>query len=234
LSGISQRGVGAWERARLDRVHALAETDPAAALDGVELVLGDLHRRRSAEADPLDTETRTALAQESMALRTRLASEGGPRLKGFRRDFIARVAPGAAWSDWEAGVPASITIAQAILESSWGRSAPGNNLFGLKGVGPDGSTRRKVVEYNGHRRRVRGADFRAYTSVDEALADHSAILAQSPRYARARAVQEDPARYARALQGTYATDPRYARKLVEMIETYRLDRFDWNPRSPWR
>ncbi|MDP2313928.1 MAG: glucosaminidase domain-containing protein [Pseudomonadota bacterium] len=233
VDGLSQRGAGARIRARMDRAFALAQTSPTAASALVDELLTDLHERRTQAEDPLDSDTREALAREVLGLRTALALAAAPLPKGFRGEFLASVIDGAAWSDWSRGVPASITVAQAILESNWGKSAPSFNLFGLKGEGPAGSNKRRVVEYKNGRRRIRTAAFRAYHDVGEALDDHARILANSRHYARARAVAEEPARYALALQGTYATDPRYAGKLVDMIERYALDRFDWNARSPW-
>lgn len=234
VEGLSQRGAGARVRARLDRAAALASADPKAGVEHLDGLLQELHERRSSETDPLDADTRNAIAREALDLRTRVLLGDLPVPEGFRRTFVESVAAGATWSDWSQGVPASVTIAQAILESSWGRSAPGYNLFGLKGEGPAGSNKRRVVEYKGKKRKIRMANFRAYHHVDEALADHARILATSRHYARARAVAEEPARYLQALQGTYATDPRYAQKLTGMIERYDLARFDWNPRSPWR
>lgn len=238
VDGLSLRGAGARVRARLERAKALAETAPIEAVTLVDELLTDLHQRRSLdlgtlELDPLDADTRGALAREMVALRTRLTMADLVIPQGFRGDFVASVAAGAAWSDWSLGVPASITVAQAILESNWGKSAPSFNLFGLKGEGPAGSNRRRVVEYKNGHRRTKMAAFRAYHDVGEALDDHARILANSRHYAKARAVAEDTARYAMALQGTYATDPRYAKKLGSMIERYALDRLDWNARSPW-
>lgn len=234
IAGLSQRGEGARIRARADRGIALGATDAAAAREQLDGLLQELHARRSNAEDPLDVDTRDALARELLDARTALLLRDLPVAEGFRRSFIEQVVRGAVWSDWAHGVPASITIAQAVLESSWGRAAPGHNLFGIKGEGPAGSSARRVVEYRGKERIKRTAKFRAYEHVDQSLADHARILATSRHYTRAREVGEDPLRFAEALQGVYATDPRYARKLAGMIVGYDLARFDWNPRSPWQ
>ncbi len=233
VAGIAMRGPGARVRARLDRVRLAVEANADGVLLEIDEILTDIRGRRGALEAPFDLDTREALAREALGLRNQhvLGTVSAPR--GFQQDFIVAVAGGAAWSDWAQGVPASITLAQAILESNWGRSAPGFNLFGMKGEGTAGSQRRRVVEYRNGRRRVKMADFRAYSSFDEGLVDHASILATGRRYARARAVSEDVPAYAAALQGTYATDPRYASKLTGLVARYRLDRFDWNPRSPW-
>jgi flagellum-specific peptidoglycan hydrolase FlgJ len=224
---------------RLERVADLVGTAPAAALPILDDLLHELQVRRSGADDPLEADTRDTLAREAVGLRTRAVlaappAPGAPAVPdGYQGDFVRSVADGAAWSDWSLGVPASVTIAQAILESNWGRSAPGNNLFGLKGEGPAGSVRRRVVEYRRGRRSVRTASFRAYPDVNGSLLDHASILANSRHYIRARLASEAPDAYAAALQGTYATDPRYAGKLVGLIARYGLDRFDWNAHSPW-
>ena len=223
--GIALRGPAAQIRARLDRVAGLGPTT-----DGVratDLLLGELRSARDAVDGPLDVETIEHVAREAISLRSAAVLEIVPVRRGFREAFVRTVADGATFADWATGIPASITIAQAILESDWGRAAPGNNLFGLKGEGPAGSNLRRVVEYrNGHRGK-KLASFRAYRSVAESLLDHGRILANSKKYAKARAVSEDPAAFARALQGVYATDPRYATKLVHLVEGLELGRFDW-------
>lgn len=56
-------------------------------------------------------------------------------------DFIAAIAPYAQAEMKRSGVLASITLAQGALESAWGRSAPGNNLFGIKGSGQQQTTK---------------------------------------------------------------------------------------------
>ncbi len=162
-----------------------------------------------------------------LALRVRVLVATTPLPSGRKGEFLASVLPGATFGDVVFGVPASVTVAQAILESGWGKSAPGFNLFGMKGVGPAGSSKRRVVEYQRGKRGHRHHEFRLYHSFAESLADHSRVLATADRYAPARLVAEDPVAYARALQGKYATDPRYGTKLGELADHYGLRRFDW-------
>lgn len=67
-------------------------------------------------------------------------------------EFIARLAPVAVQDMRKYGVPASLTLAQAILESNWGTSGltqKANNLFGIKGTGPAGSVTMQTTEYQG-------------------------------------------------------------------------------------
>lgn len=205
----------------------LAAGDAMAARIAVDQLL-DLLRAR-VEAGTVTMADAAPLAKELCVTRadTIWALGGAPR--GSQGAFLKRTAAGASLGDWQWGVPASVTLAQAILESDWGRSAPGNNLFGMKGTGPAGSTVGRVVEYRHGRRSTRLDSFRAYHDEAEALADHARILGSRARYARARKAGDDPRAFARALVGVYASDPRYAQKLDHLIGLFGLDRFDWRP-----
>ncbi|MEI7027170.1 glycoside hydrolase family 73 protein [Paenibacillus sp. y28] len=142
-------------------------------------------------------------------------------------DFIARIAPYAVTEQRRTGVLASITIAQGALESGWGQSAPGNNLFGIKGTGQELTTQEYI---NGSFVTVKDG-FRVYDSWEGSCIDHSDFLAVNPRYAKAgffsRCAELDYAGAAKALQTAgYATDPSYASKLIGIIETYGLSDYD--------
>lgn len=230
--GQAQRGAGAWLRAKVERVQAQLSTDPLGAREAADLLLADLQARRGDPADALEPDTLEEVAATVIAVRNAAIEALRPARGGAAEAFIHSVADGAVWSDWRWGVPSSVTLAQAILESDWGRSAPANNLFGLKGEGPAGSVVRRVVEYRHGRRSHKQAAFRAYTDPGEAVRDHGRILGENRRYAKARAVSEDLSAYTRALTGTYATDPRYGAKLLRLIEARGLDRYDWATPAP--
>lgn len=233
VAGIAMRGPGAMVRARLDGAREMLAAGRAhEARERAEALLGELRLRLDSAEEPLDLETIRSAAREAVAVRNAAVAWLTPFPTGFRGEFLASVVDGATFHDWMLGVPAAISLAQAVLESDWGRSAPGYNLFGLKGEGTAGSLKRRVVEYRRGRRIRVFAPFRAYDAPEESMLDHAEILARAPRYARARAASEDHAGYARALQGTYATDPRYARKLVRIIEGLGLGRFDWVQGAP--
>lgn len=233
VAGIALRGPGAMIRSRLDSARELlAEGRATEARERAESLLGDLRLRMESAEEPLDVETLREAAREAVTVRNAAIAWLTPFPSGFRGEFLASVVDGATFHDWMLGVPAAISLAQAILESDWGRSAPGYNLFGLKGEGTAGSLQRRVVEYRRGRRIRVFAPFRAYHAAEEAMLDHAEILARGARYARAREASEDHTSYARALQGTYATDPRYAKKLVRIIEGLGLGRFDWVQGAP--
>jgi flagellum-specific peptidoglycan hydrolase FlgJ len=105
--------------------------------------------------------------------------------------FINLVAPGAIAAQQRFGVPAAVTIAQAIEESAWGNSglaARDHNLFGIKGTGPAGSVTLPTSEYFSGQWVTVGAPFRVYRNVAESIADHAELLATSGYHQRLRRV----------------------------------------------
>ena len=135
------------------------------------------------------------------------------------------VAPARAASR-HTGVPAELILAQAALETGWGRhqihTADGrnsHNLFGIKaGRSWQGPTVQVTThEYlDGERTRIKDR-FRVYESYEAAFTDYGRLLSNSPRYAAvSRAPTAEQA--ARELQaGGYATDPAYADKLIKIM-----------------
>ena len=218
--GASLRGEGARLRQRVERVLRAPLADDAA-----NTLLRELRRRRDDPAEVLDVLTLDSVAREVIGARNRAHLDALPA-RGASRAFLATLADSASFGDWLHGIPASVTLAQAILESSWGRRAPGFNYFGMKGVGPAGSTPAWVVEWYGGMRVVRASQLRAYESSEQALEDHAAVLRYFRAYGPARAVAHDSDAFARALRGTYATDPGYAAKLTGLFDLYGLRNFD--------
>lgn len=122
-------------------------------------------------------------------------------------------------------IPASITLAQGLLESGAGRSTlarKANNHFGIK-CGGDWTGRRTY-----HDDDARGECFRAYKHVKDSYEDHSRFLATKRRYAFLFDLKlTDYKGWARGLKKAgYATSPTYANQLIALIELYGLDRFD--------
>jgi flagellum-specific peptidoglycan hydrolase FlgJ len=152
-----------------------------------------------------------------------------PHDTSSRPAFISQIAPGAVATQQKYGVPASVTIAQAIEESGWGRSALAtmdHNLFGIKGTGPAGSDPRPTQEYEDGQPVARVALFRVYHNVAESIDDHGKLLATSGYYRQAMADRQDPNAFANALTGVYATDPDYGPKLIALMRQYNLYRYD--------
>jgi len=121
-------------------------------------------------------------------------------------------------------IPASITLAQGLLESGAGASklsVKGNNHFGIKCHGWKGLTIYADDD-------ARNECFRAYSNVEDSYEDHSLFLRQNGRYARLFDLKiTDYTGWAKGLQACgYATDKAYANKLISLIETYELYTFD--------
>ncbi len=143
--------------------------------------------------------------------------------------FIAQVAPGALAAQRQYGIPAAVTIAQAIDESGWGQSllaTQDNNLFGIKGTGPAGSVLRPTQEYQNGQAVTVNAPFRVYSSMAQSITDHSLLLATGSSYKQAMADRRSPDAFANDLTGVYATDPNYGASLITIMRQYNLYRFD--------
>jgi flagellar protein FlgJ len=125
------------------------------------------------------------------------------------------------------GLPAKFMMAQAALESGFGRHEikfengdTSHNLFGVK-AGPSWNGRVVEALTTEH---IDGVDqkrvekFRAYSSYEESFRDFAALIRNNPRYQAVMGSLHDPIRYANAMQKSgYATDPNYAAKLKSMI-----------------
>ena len=152
-----------------------------------------------------------------------------------REAFISAVAPGAIAAQRKYGVPAAVTIAQAIEESGWGQSSlatQDNNLFGIKGTGPAGSDELPTQEYLNGQWVSQTAAFRVYHSVAQSIDDHGKLLATSGYYTRAMAARRSPNAFAAALTGVYATDPTYGATLIGLMRQYNLYRYDAGVATP--
>ena len=143
--------------------------------------------------------------------------------------FISQVAPGAMAAQSRYGIPAAVTIAQAIDESGWGQSALAirdNNLFGIKGSGPAGSDVLPTREFQNGQWVTTSAAFRVYHNVAQSIADHTELLATGPSYQQAMADRHLPDAFATDLTGVYATDPQYGSNLIAIMRLYNLYRYD--------
>lgn len=146
-------------------------------------------------------------------------------------EFIDQILVGSRTCQRASGIPASFTIAQAALESSWGNRAPGNNLFGIKA---DPSWKGPTVPINTHevvngQRVAIVAKFRAYPTLADSVLDRANFFLQNPRY-RKCFLEKTGEGWARAVASAgYATDPGYADKLIAIMRGRDLARFDKLP-----
>lgn len=143
--------------------------------------------------------------------------------------FIAKILPAAQECQRLTGIPASFTLAQAALESTWGDRAPGCNLFGIK-PGPKWKGAVTLVnthEFIGGKYVAVVAQFRAYRNYDECLADRAAFFRDNPRYAACFKEATGPGWARAAAKAGYATDPQYAAKLIAVMNGRKLTQYDY-------
>lgn len=144
------------------------------------------------------------------------------------QDFIKKILPGAQACERATGVPASITIAQAALESGWGERAPGNNLFGIKAdPGWKGATIAfPTTEYINGKKVPMTLKFRAYPDWAGSMTDHAAFFHANPRY-HACFAETTGEGWARAVaKAGYATDPHYADTLIAVMRGRKMSQYD--------
>lgn len=135
---------------------------------------------------------------------------------------------GAQASERVWGVPASVSLAQFILESARGKRMPpgSNNPFGIKARAGEDGVSAMTREYRSGRMVTEQARFRKFSSIDEAFSRHGQLLASSHYYVKAMSLRHDPEAFCHALTGVYATDPKYGGLLVKLIRDYQLTQYD--------
>ena len=143
--------------------------------------------------------------------------------------FIQSVAPGAiqGWNEYK--VLPSITVAQAIVESGWGRSAlstQAHNLFGIKGSYNGNSVVMRTREVYGGRSVYVNANFRSYANNSESVTDHGRFLNVNSRYSNLLGDTNYVSVANKLQQDGYATDPSYANTLIRFVQTYNLNQLD--------
>ena len=156
----------------------------------------------------------------------------GANLSEQASDFVQQVLPTIRQAAAAVGVNPLGMLAQAALETGWGqrmpRTADGNsslNLFGVK-AGSDWGGPRAVadtVEISGGVAKQTRTAFRAYGSIEESVGDFARLLTSSPRYREAVAAGGSAEAYVASIaKAGYATDPQYANKLNEVLNSGTL------------
>ena len=154
--------------------------------------------------------------------------------------FLEQAAPLAIQSQRETGVPASVTLAQAMWETGRGVSPIGQakNYFGIKAavasdgtvnVGPiaSGWVWAQTKEWDGKKYIDSRERFRQYNSMEDSFRDHGLLLATAPRYAEAMRAVDDPREFARRIAAAgYATSPTYANDLIRVMDAENLYQYD--------
>ena len=155
-------------------------------------------------------------------------------------NFLQQAVPFAVQSQRETGVPASVTLAQAIWETGRGVSPIGqaNNYFGIKAsAAADGSVNVGPIasgwvwawtkEWDGEKYIAARERFRQYRTMQDSFRDHGLLLATAPRYANAMRAVDDPREFARRIAAAgYATSPTYADDLIRVMDRENLYQYD--------
>lgn len=199
---------------------------PADAAQMLDAIAG----RSSAPASPPDGGMPLSFALKSMVASSEAcdqveqvaATPPEKFAKNTPERFVAEIWSHAQTAARELGVDPRALVAQAALETGWGRrtiqrndGGSAHNLFGIKATGWKGERARVGThEYTNGVKHSETADFRAYGSPAESFADYVRLLKNNPRYQQALAAGKDIAGFARGLQKAgYATDPGYAAKI---------------------
>ncbi len=154
-----------------------------------------------------------------------------------RSDFISAAGTAAEINQQKYGIPASVTVAQAILESNWGTSdlvRKTKNHFGMKcfkgaaGVISIGCANSPTTECS----KEQGcypteAMFRVYRTAADSFADHGHTLYESSRYDPAFKHTDNADQFIREVhKAGYATDPNYTDKIIKLMKEHNLYRFN--------
>lgn len=130
----------------------------------------------------------------------------------------------------EYNLPASVCIAQAILESGWGRYCIGQfNYFGRKWNGWGNYVRQQTTEYENGEYVTIYDKFQSYESLEDAIRDWCILIAEDYKYSDVIAAWHETwsvEAFVLALAPIYATDPDYANKILTTIIANDLTRFD--------
>lgn len=166
------------------------------------------------------------------------ANQGGDKSAAMDADgssidvagFVARLSPAASAASQQSGVPASLILGQAALESGWGKreimnadGTPSHNLFGIKaGSNWKGKVAQATTtEYVGGVPQKTVQAFRSYGSYQEAFDDYAQFISSNPRYSHVTQAASDDDAAHRIQKAGYATDPNYASKLIRIMSQMR-------------
>lgn len=169
----------------------------------------------SVQRSPLDpASARVAQAHSSTAV------PGG--FSGSQQEFVDMLMPAALQASQRTGIDPRIIVAQAAQETGWGRSAPGNNYFGIKSHGKGGGQNLRTHEYvNGQRVNVNDS-FRTFGSPEESVAGYADFIQQNPRYRPLMGAQGLDAQLEALQASGYATDPNYSRSVGQIARGIQL------------
>lgn len=143
-------------------------------------------------------------------------------ISGDRQAFVDALLPAAIEESKRTGIDPRIIVAQAAQETGWGKSAPGNNFFGIKSHGQSGGQSLATHEYvNGKRVNVKDS-FRTFGSPEESVRGYGDFILANPRYEGLRNAQGLDAQLEALGASGYATDPNYSNSVGSIARGIRL------------
>lgn len=178
---------------------------------------------------PVVRESRIAnkAAEESSSSLLKNVSGGKTKAAESPEDFVSQLHGFAETAAKELNTSADILLAQAALETGWGKhvihTQGGENSFNLFNIKAGSSwagdkVKVSTVEYANGQAEQQRAEFRRYANYEESFADYVRLLKENPRYQAVLDAGTNTAKYAEALQTAgYATDPRYASKIKNIL-----------------
>ncbi|KJY57035.1 MULTISPECIES: glycoside hydrolase family 73 protein [Lactobacillus] len=177
---------------------------------------------------------RQAIQSEQIRQEQLAREEARQKIIRQHKAFIREIGPIAKEVDKSFDLLPSITIAQACLESDYGKSDLSqkyNNLFGVKGNNPNTSAVLKTKEFEKGKWIEIKARFQIYDSYEASIRAHARLFQKgttwdAKQYRHVLAAKNYEAQARALVKDGYATDPDYADKLIKLIEEYNLDRFD--------
>ena len=137
--------------------------------------------------------------------------------------FLMRIAPRAIMVAQELGIDPRIVVAQAALETGWGKSVKGNNLFGIKSHGKADGLMVQTHEVLGGKRQKITDSFRQYESFDDSIEDYGFFVGENKRYQPMLEADTLDEQITALGKSGYATDPEYAKKIADIAESKRLE-----------
>lgn len=157
----------------------------------------------------------------------------GPQISGGmpgrQAEFVQAMAPHAQQVSQQTGLDPRLVIAQGALESGWGKSAPGNNFFGIKSHGqPGGQTLPTSEVVNGQPVRINDS-FRQYGGMGESAQGYADFLQKNKRYQPMLGAQGMEAQIAALGKSGYATDPNYASKVASIARSLQMGQGGGSP-----
>jgi hypothetical protein len=153
------------------------------------------------------------------------ATGGGSGALADAENFAEELAPAIQQAAARLGVSPRILLAQAALETGWGHSVVGNNIFGIKAGAswPGAIVTASTHEMEGGRLVAHQGTFRSYANVGQAVNDYVSLVSASDRYRTAIGAGDNVAAYAQALAaGGYASDRNYAAKLMAVANSSKM------------